>query len=165
MECAFFRLEVEIMILRNLEYIADCCCMSIYVHLCCDAYVIHIYSDGGSFEFVFHDDVPKDVVHHGLECCWGVCESKIHDCWFKKSISCFKSCLLFIALLYLYIVIPPSNVQFGIDMGIAEIMYKIGNQGEWVLVTYCYGIYFSIVLYQSQLSIFLLDVEEWGCIG
>ncbi len=160
MEHALLRLEVEVMSLHDLGYITDCCYMSGHICSCCDAYVIHVYLDGSSLEFVLHDDVLEDVVHHGLKCSWGIYEFKIHDCWLKKSILCLESCLLLVTLFYSYVVVPPSNVQFRIDMGVTEITYKVSDQGEWILVTYHYGIYFLVVLYWSQLSILLFDVED-----
>src|SRR6266702_2602337 len=129
MERAFLRFEVEVVIECNLEDIVDCCYMSFYVGACRNADVIHVYPYCGSSEFVFENGISKDVVHHGLECCRGVGESEIHDRGFEESVPCFKCCFALVSFLYAYVVVPPSDVEFGVYMCVAEVSYEVGDEG------------------------------------
>jgi len=79
----------------------------------------------GPLELMFEDDVLKDVVHHGLERCWGVGESEVHDGGFKESMPHFESRFPFVPFFYAYVVIPPSNVQFCVNMGVTEVLCKV----------------------------------------
>ena len=75
---------------------------------CEDENIIHINDDDA---FINH--VEKDVIHHGLKSGWGVTHPKKHYGGFEKPPVCFKRCLPLIAISNSYIVIPPSNVEFG----------------------------------------------------
>ncbi len=125
MEHALLRFEVEVMVEHNLEYVMDCCCMSIHVGACCNPYVIHVHLYSGPLEFVFENDISEDIVHHGLEHHQGISKSKVHNSGFKESIPCFESHFPFISFLYVYVVIPPSDVQFCVDMGVTEVSYEV----------------------------------------
>ncbi len=125
MECALLGFEVEVVVKCNLEYIVDCCCVSVHVGACCDSYVIHVHLYSGPVEFMFENDILEDVVHHGLEHCRGVGESKVHDGGFKESVPHFESHFPFVSFFYVYVVIPPSDVQFCVDMGITEVSYEV----------------------------------------
>src|SRR6266702_2073013 len=80
MEEAFFQFEVYVVVFGNLEYVLYCGYMVGHVSTCCDANVVHVYVNRGALEFVFENDITVDVVHHGLECGWRVCETEIHYC-------------------------------------------------------------------------------------
>ena len=72
MELALFWFEVEVIVAQNLEDLSDN-----HNVLCCscrkDEDVVHIYCD-----FPGEDGILEDIIHHGLEGCWGVGESKKH---------------------------------------------------------------------------------------
>src|SRR6266702_3579070 len=165
MERAFLRFEVKVMVECDLENVSDRCYMSGHVGACCNANVVHVYPYGGSSEFVFEDGVSEDVVHHCLKCRQGIGESEVHDRGFKKSVPCFERCLPFISFLDAYVVVSPSNIKFRIYVSFTEVPYEVRDKGQWVLIVDSDCVDLPVVLYWSQLSIFLLDVEERGCVG
>ena len=69
------------------------------------------------------------MIHHGLERGGRISESEKHDEGFKKSVACFERRFVFIALLDPDIVIPPSNVEFRVDVRSAKVGDKIRNEG------------------------------------
>ena|SRR6266571_3468779 len=127
MEEAFLWFEVKVMELCNFENIVNGVFMIFKVGMSGDSDVVHINSDRCPKGFVFENDVPIDVVHHSLECCWRIGESKIHDGGFEESVSGFKRCFLLVSFTDAYIVIPPSDVKFHIYVRIAEVAYEIGD--------------------------------------
>ena len=63
------------------------------------------------------------MVHHGLECSWGVSESKEHHCRFKYAIWGFECSLPLVTLLDSDVVVSLSDIKFGED----ECMDQISN--------------------------------------
>ena len=90
--------------------------MTVYQGPCSYGNVIHVNATRGTKEFVLSYKWREDMVHHGLECCGGVCEAKKHDEGFAKSVACFEGCFMFITFFDAYVVVPSSNVEFGIDV-------------------------------------------------
>ncbi len=165
MEEAFLQFEIEIVKSGNFEDVVNGTPMVIEVGASGDANVIHIDMDCGAKGFVFEDDVLVDEVHHGLESCWRISESKIHDCWFEESVSGFKCRFLFISITDSYIVVAPSDVEFCIYVGVTEISNEVHNQRKRVLVLDCDGVNLTIVLYQSHFAVLFTDKEEGRCVG
>jgi len=163
-EEAFFQFEIEIVKLGNFEDVVDSTVMVIKVSVSGDADVVHIYADCGAEGFVFEDDVLVDEVHHGLEGCWRISESKIHDCWFEESVSGFKRRFLFIPFADLYVIVAPPDVEFSVYVCIAKISNEVRDQRKGVLVPDGDGINFAIVLYQSHFAILFTDEEEGRCV-
>ncbi len=120
-EQAFFRFEVEIVELGDFKNIMHRVAVVSKVSASGDPNVIHIDADCGTEGFMFQDDIPIDVVHHGLERRWRISESKVHDGWFEKSVSGFKCRFLLVPLTDAYVVISPSNVKFCVYMCIAQV--------------------------------------------
>ncbi len=81
-----------------------------------DTDIIHVDADCCPQRLMFENDVLIDVVHHGLERRWQIGESKIHDCRFKKSVSGFKRRFLLVSFMDTYVIVPPSHVEFGVDV-------------------------------------------------
>ena len=125
-----------------------------------DTNVIHVDADGSTKGFMFEDDVTIDVVHHSLKGRWQVRKSKIHDRGFKKTVSGFKCCFLFVTFTNVYIIVPPADVKFCVYMCITEVANKIHDEREGVLIPNCEGVDLSIVLYRSHLAILFLDEEK-----
>ncbi len=96
--------------------------------------------------FSFSDQVSEDVVHHPLESGGRVCEPKEHDCGFKQSPIYAKSRLFFVSLLYVDVVIPPSDVELGEVLGSMELVDEFGDQGEGVSVLDRYFVELAVVL-------------------
>src|SRR5260221_3029772 len=94
--------------------------------------------------------VDEDVVHHHLECCRGVAQSKEHDSWFKQALVSLECCLPLITLLDLHIVEPPAEVEYGEELGTMEAGQDIGDKGEGVGVLDHDLIQLPIVLYEVK---------------
>ena len=70
-----------------------------------DEDVIHV-----TYDFASINELTKDIVHHCLECCRGVAQSKEHDSWFEQSPVGLERSLPLITLLDSHIVEPPAEV-------------------------------------------------------
>ena len=160
MDEALFWFEVEVMKFRYFENIVNRAFVVIEVGASGDPDVIHINPDCRSKGFVFEDNVLVNIVHHGLEGCWRVGESEVHDCRFEKSISCFKRHFRFVTFADAHIVVPPLDVELCVYVRIAEIMNEIHNKRKRILVSDRNGINFSIVLYQSHLAVLFANEEK-----
>jgi len=73
-----------------------------------DCYVIHVYC-----ECPLCDLFMKNGVHHGLEGCWWVSESKEHHRWFEESLIGYEGCFMLVFLDDLYSVISLADVDCG----------------------------------------------------
>jgi hypothetical protein len=60
------------------------------------------------------------------------------------------------------IVVSPAYVKFGEVACTLESMDWIIDEGERILILSCDGIKSSIVLDEAELTILLLDEENWG---
>src|SRR6266702_3306230 len=127
MEEALFRLEIEVVELGNFEDVVDCVAMIFDVCTRGNPNVVHINSDGRAERFVLEDHVTIYVVHHGLEGCWGIGESEIHDCRLEKSVSGFECGFLFVSFADAYIIVSPSDVKLCVYMCIAEVADEVCN--------------------------------------
>src|SRR6266702_4749936 len=160
MEETFLRLKVEVMEMGHMENVRDCASMVIKIGAGGDTDVVHVDTDSGPQRFMFGDDFTVDVVHHGLEGRWRVCESEIHDCGFEKTVSGFECCLLFIAFTDADIVIPPSDIDLCVYVCVAEVADEIRDERKGVLILNRECIDLSVVLHRPQFTILFLDEEE-----
>ena len=55
------------------------------------------------------------MVHHVLECGWGVAETEIHDHWFIETILRLERCFVLVSIFDAYFVEAPFNVELGED--------------------------------------------------
>src|SRR6266702_3666439 len=122
--------------------------------------VVHVNSDCGPERFVFKNDITIDEVHHRLESRWGVGETEIHHGRFKKPVSGFEGCLVFVPFADTDVIVSPSYIEFCVDVCVAQIAYKIGDEGKGVLIADCYCIDLSIVLNRSEFSILFANEEK-----
>src|SRR5258707_8726953 len=104
-------------------------------------------------------------VHHHLEGCWGVSESKEHNCQFEESFRGQECHFRFIAWFDTYVVVPPSNVKFCEEGTSTQSINCLGNKGGDITIPLGPLVYRLIVLDGLELSIFLLDEEEVGGVG
>jgi len=74
-----------------------------------------------------------------------------------------ESRLPFISGLDAYIIEAPTDVEFCEVLGSAELRDEFGDERERVLVLDGYGIQRTVVLDQSEQTIFLLNEEHRGC--
>ena len=71
------------------------------------------------------DEVSEDIIHHGLECCWGVAEAEEHDKWFIQPTIRLEGCLIFISLLNADIVETPLQVELGKVLGSLQSVQNV----------------------------------------
>ena len=70
-----------------------------------------------------------------------------------------------VAFLYSDIVISPSYVKHGGDLGIFKFVDEVGNQGEGVCISDSMAVEVSVILARSEASILFLDKEERRSLG
>src|SRR5260221_318694 len=122
-----------------------------------DEDVVHV-----AYDFAMINELMKDVIHHHLECCRGVAQSKEHDSWFEQALVSPECSLPLIALLDLHIVEPPAEVEYGEELSTMEAGQDIRDEGEGVGVLDHDLIQLLIVLYEAKQTILLLDEEHRG---
>ena len=70
-----------------------------------------------------------------------------------------------VAFLNSDIVISPSYVKLGEDLGVFKFVDEVGNQGEGVCISDSMAVEVSVILARSEASILFLDEEERGSLG
>ena len=123
-------------------------------------HVIHVYGEPSFSQFFL-----EDGVHHGLEGCRGVSESKEHYVWFEQSLIGDEGCFPLVSVFDSDVVVAPSDVELREEFCSFYSRDKLGDEWEWVAVLYCPFINLPIVLHWPELSVFLFDKEEGRCVG
>src|SRR6266481_3973418 len=125
-----------------------------------DQNVVHVYGHEA-----FINELLENVVHHGLEGSWAVGETKVHDEGFEKSKACSESSFPLITLFDTHIVISPTYIQLRevLGFGFRNLVDNIGDEGEWVGVLHHHGIELLVVLHEPELTVLLINKEDWGC--
>src|SRR6266404_8429706 len=116
--------------------------------------VIHIDNNAGSLRQEAKLDVLEDLIHHCLECTWGISQSKEHNLWFKKAVFGFEGCLFFVPRFDPNIVITPSHVKLGEDIRILYLTDEIGDKRQGVSISDGKFVQLPVILYGSEFSIF-----------
>jgi hypothetical protein len=75
---------------------------------------------------------------------------------------CSEGSLPLIALSEVDIIVFPLYIKLGEVLCTLELMYEIVDEGEGVSIFSRDGIECSIVLDEADLTILLLDEEDWG---
>ena len=125
-----------------------------------DKEVVHINNKPS-----FGDHVSERVVHELLKCGRGIGKSEEHHCWFEEAFVRDEGGLPLMAIFDANIVIPPTDVKFGEQFGVFEFVDEIRDEGEWIGVVGGMFVQVSIILTGVEAAVFLLDKEEWGCLG
>src|SRR5258707_12956989 len=110
-----------------------------------DQDVVHV-----AYDFTTVNELTKDVIHHHLEHCRGVAQSKEHDSWFEQALVSPECGLPFITLLDPHVVEPPAEVKYSEELGTTEGGQDIRDKGEGVGVLDCDLIQLVIVLYKAK---------------
>ena len=76
-----------------------------------------------------------------------------------------KGGLPLVSILYSDIVVSPSYVKLGEDLGIFKFVDEVGNQGEGVCISDSMAVEVSVILARSEASILFLNEEERGSLG
>ena len=76
----------------------------------------------------------EDVIHHHLEHCWAVSETKEHDQGFKQALVCPEACLLFVPFFDPHIVISPTDVKLSevLCFSLGHFIEDVWDQWEGV---------------------------------
>ena len=111
------------------------------------------------------DQVPQDVVRHGLEGGRGVGEPKEHDRRLEEPPVGAEGCLPLVSLLYPHVVVTPVDVRIGEDPGPLQLVDELLYQGQGVAILDRAFIQLPVVLDRSKGTILLFDEEEGGCHG
>jgi len=64
--------------------------------------------------------VNEDIVHHCLECCGGVTQSKKHDSWFKQPLVSLECSLPLIIFLDLHVIESPVEIKYSEELSVTE---------------------------------------------
>ena len=112
----------------------------------------------------FGDHVPEGVIHEVLECGWGVGKPKEHDCWLEKPFMGDKGGFPLVTVFDADVVVTPSDVKLGKQLGVFELIDEIGDKGEGVSISNGMFIQVVVILTGTKATIFFFDKEEWGCL-
>src|SRR3981189_3261653 len=94
--------------------------------------VVHIHDNNAT-----SDEISKKMIHHSLERSWRIGESKEHHQGFEKAFVCDKSGLPFVTFFNSYVVITPTYVQLGKDLGTFQLVNKLRNQRKRIRILDC----------------------------
>ena len=120
-----------------------------------DEEIIHIDNEPS-----FSNHIVEGVVHEALEGGGGVGKSEEHYRGFKQSFMGDEGRFPLVAILDLYIVVSPPNIEFGEDLSVSQFIYEVGDKGKGVGVADGVLVDVAIVLAWTESSIFLFDEEE-----
>ena len=69
---------------------------------------------------IVDEEVSEDIIHHRLECCRGVTQSKKHDGWFKQPSVSLECSLPLIIFLDPHIIESPAEIKYSEELSIME---------------------------------------------
>ena len=95
----------------------------------------------------------------------GVGHAEEHDSGFIESLVGNEGGLPLVAVFDLDIVISPSHIKLGKDLGIFEFVDEVRDQGKGVCISDSMTVKVSVVLTGSEASILFLDEEEGRSLG
>ena len=111
----------------------------------------------------FHNELLKDVIHHGLEGGWAIGEPEKHHQWFEESPICSEGSFPLISFLHLDIIEAPPDIQFSEVLGTTKLCDEFRDKGKRILVFNCDRIKGSGVLNELEASILLFDEKDGRC--
>src|SRR5882672_9981396 len=82
------------------------------------------------YEDVSH--VLEDMIHEGLECSRGIGESHGHNQEFEGAILGSEGCFQLMASSNMHVVVASVQVEFGVDLGAAELVQEVGDKWDQV---------------------------------
>ena len=91
--------------------------------------------------------------------------AKEHDGGFIESSVGDEGSFPLVAFLDSDIVISPSYIKLGEDLGVFKFVDEVRNQGEGLCISDSVTIEISVVLARSETSILFLDEEKRGSLG
>ena len=88
-----------------------------------------------------------------------------HDSGFIKSSVGDEGGFPLVAFFYSDIVISPSHIKLGEDLGVFKFVDEVGDQGEGICISNSMAVEISVILTRSEASILFFDKEEGGGLG
>ena len=122
----------------------------IFVIVRVDEKVVHVDDEPS-----FSNHIPERVGHESLESGGGVGHAKEHNCGFIESLMGNESSLPLVPILDSDIVIPPSYIKLGEDLGIFEFVDEVRDQRKGVSVSDCVVVKVLVVLAGSKTSVMI----------
>jgi hypothetical protein len=107
----------------------------------------------------------EDLIHHCLEGHGAVCQTKVHHKGSKYAMVHVESCLPFVTLLDVDIVVSPADVQLHKLSCSLKAVDQVIYKGEWVPILVGYHVEHAIVLYEVELPSFFLMKKTSAPIG
>ena len=96
---------------------------------------------------------------------WGIGHAEEHDGWFIESSVGDEGGFPLVTFFYSDIVIPPSYIKLGEDLGVFKFVDEIGNQGKGICISDSVAVEVPVILARSEAAILFLDEEERGSLG
>ena len=93
------------------------------------------------------DEGTENMIHHRLECGGRVGESKIHDHRFPDAKARFEGRFPLVAVSYMDVIIPPSDVERGKYKGVGQRRYRLLDVWQGGIVFDRITVYDAVVLY------------------
>ena len=105
----------------------------------------------------------SDMNHWKVE--GGVGHAKEHNSGLVESPVGNESGLPLVSVIDVDVVIPPSYVKLGEDLGVFDFVNEVRDQWEGVCISDCMAVKVLVVLAGSEASILFLDEEERRSLG
>ena len=132
----------------------------IFVIVRVDKEVIHVNDEPS-----LCNHIPEGIRHESLKSGGRIGHAEEHDGRFIESSVGDEGGFPLVAFLNSDIVISPSYIKLGEDLGIFKFVNEVGNQGEGVCISDSMAVEVSVILARSEASILFLDEEERGSLG
>ena len=131
-----------------------CSFLVILVVVRVDKEVIHVYDEPS-----LCNHIPEGIGHKLLKGGGRIGHAEEHDSGFIKSSVGDEGGFPLVTFLDSDIVISPSHIKLGEDLGVFKFVDEIGDQGEGICVSNSMAIEISVILARSEVSILFFDEE------
>ena len=132
----------------------------IFVSVGVDKEVVHVNDEPS-----LCDHIPEGIGHESLKGGGRVGHAKEHDSGFIESSVGDEGGFPLVAFLDSDIVISPSYIKLGEDLGVFKFVDEVRNQGEGVCILDSMAIEISVVLARLEAAILFLNEEERRSLG
>ncbi|KDQ30026.1 hypothetical protein PLEOSDRAFT_1027867, partial [Pleurotus ostreatus PC15] len=156
LEFALVCSEEELVPLEDLQDTPEDPAM-LFARLGVDQNVIQIDND-----HTFRNELPEEVVHHGLEGRWAIRQSEEHYQRLEESTRSPERGLPLVALLDPDVVETPPDVELGEVASVPEFIHQVRDERKWVPILDRHAVELPIVLDQAERSVLLLNKEHRG---
>ena len=113
----------------------------------------------------FCDHIPEGIRHKSLKSGGRVGHAEEHDGGFIESSVGDEGGFPLVTFLNSDIVISPSYIKLGEDLGVFKFVDEVGDQGEGVCISDSMAVEVSVILAGLEAFILFLNEEERGSLG